>query len=103
MSSVVFKPNASKPRRRFTPARHEVDQPPQRFFGRLTMANIYGSWWASARDGFFTVRWGRFFAYLHQFDPESQAALVKSCAAGEAYRDCLHTESGQEGPCASSK
>jgi len=73
--------------RRFAPARHGQDQPPQRFFGALTLTNIYGSWWASARDGFFTVRWGRFFAYLHQFDPESQAALVKCCAAGEAYRD----------------
>lgn len=73
--------------RRFTPAKHGLDQPPQRFFGTLSLANIYGGWWASARDGFFTVRWGRFFAYLHQFDAESQAVLVKQCAAGETYRD----------------
>jgi hypothetical protein len=89
--------------RRFVPARHEVDQPPQRFFGALTIANIYGSWWASARDGFFTVRWGRFFAYLHQFDPASQAVLVKSCAAGEARLDHPHTQAGQEGACTSSR
>ena len=86
----MLRTDASRPKRRFTPARHEVDQPPQRFCGRLTLANIYGSWWASARDGFFTVHWGRFFAYLHQFDAESQAALVKACAAGEAYRDYPH-------------
>lgn len=96
------KPKLTRPRR-FVPARHGVDQPPQRFSGALTLANIYGSWWASARDGFFTVRWGRFFAYLHQFDPESQASLVKSCAAGEAYRDHPHTQSGQEGVCTNSK
>lgn len=92
----------SRPRR-FAPARHELDQPPQRFSGRLTLTNIYGSWWASARDGFFTVRWGRFFAYLHQFDAESQAVLVKQCAAGEAYRDHPHTQPGQEGICTSSR
>ena len=89
--------------RRFTPRRHLVEQQPQRFMGRLSLKNIYGEWWASARDGFFTVRVGRFFAYLHQFDAESQAALVKSCAAGEAYRDHPHTQAGQEGACASSK
>lgn len=93
--------------RRFTPGRHELDQPPRRFLGKLTLANIYGSWWASARDGFFTVRWGRFFAYLHQFDAESQAALVKQCAAGEAYRDHPHLPAAghqdPEGPCANSK
>lgn len=83
--------------RRFSPARHGIDQPPQRFFGRLTLANIYGEWWASARDGFFTVRWGRFFAYLHQFDAESRAALLEACAAGEAYRDYPHRPPHQEG------
>jgi hypothetical protein len=93
----MFKPNMVKSRRRFAPARHEVDQPPQRFFGRLTMANIYGSWWASSRDGFFTVRWGRFFAYLHQFDAESQTELLRQCAVGEAYRDHPHTPPSQEG------
>jgi len=90
------KPKAIRARR-FTPARHAAEQPPQRFFGALTLANIYGSWWASARDGFFTVRWGRFFAYLHQFDPESQKVLVKQCAAGETYRDgpCSQPEEGR--------
>lgn len=78
--------------RRFAPVRHGVDEPPRHFTGRLTRANIYGRWWPSARDGFFTVRWGRFFAYLHQFDAESQVELVKRCAAGEAYRDHPHTQ-----------
>ncbi|MFL6676114.1 MAG: hypothetical protein ACJ8LG_22830 [Massilia sp.] len=78
-------------RPRFAPARHGVDLPPQRFGGKLTIANIYGGWWASARDGFFTVRWGRFYAYLHQFDAESQSTLVAACAAGEEYRDRPHT------------
>jgi hypothetical protein len=96
------KPKPAKSRR-FAPGRHDVDHPPQRFFGALTMSNIYGSWWASARDGFFTVRWGRFYAYLHQFDSESQAILVKCCAAGEAYREYPHIPSGQEGACASSR
>lgn len=93
----MSKSEANKSRRRFTPARHEIDEPPQRFFGRLTLANIYGKWWASARDGFFTVRWGRFFAYLHQFDAESQAALLRACAAGEACRDYPHVAAPQEG------
>ena len=82
--------------RRFTPARHGLDQPPQRFFGRLTLKHIYGEWWASARDGFFTVRWGRFFAYLHQFDVESRAALLQACAAGEASRDYPHVPAPEE-------
>lgn len=83
--------------RRFTPGRHVVEQAPQRFMGRLTLKNIYGAWWASARDGFFTVRWGRFFAYLHQFDAASQAELLRQCAAGEAYRDYPHAPPFQEG------
>jgi hypothetical protein len=99
-------PKGIRPRR-FAPARHEIDQPPQRFAGKLTLTNIYGGWWASARDGFFTVRWGRFFAYLHQFDSESQIALVRQCASGEAYRDHPHAPAGTrdspEGPCANSK
>lgn len=77
--------------RRFAPARHGIDQPPVRFVGRLTMDNIYGGWWASARDGFFTVRWGRFFAYLHQFDDSTQRALIAACTAGERYRDDPHS------------
>ena len=81
---------ATRANRRFAPARHEVDQPPERFSGRLTMTNIYGEWWASARDGFFTVRWGRFFAYLHQFDEPSKAALIAACATGERNRDAPH-------------
>jgi hypothetical protein len=88
-------PKTIRPRR-FAPSRHEVDQPPQRFVGNLTLANIYGGWWASARDGFFTVRWGRFYAYLHQFDRESQQVLIAACTAGERYRDAPHgtSESG---------
>lgn len=61
-----------------------------RFVGRLTMANIYGSWWASARDGFFTVRWGRFYAYLHQFDDATQRALIAACTSAERYREDPH-------------
>lgn len=87
----MLRPKPSKSRR-FTPGQHEVDQAPQRFFGALTLANIYGNWWASARDGFFTVRWGRFFAYLHQFDSQSQVDLLRQCAASEAYRDHPHSQ-----------
>lgn len=82
--------------RRFEPARHGVDEPPKHFTGRLTTTNIFGGWWASARDGFFTVRWGRFFAYLHQFDVASQTELLRQCAAGEAYRDHPHVPLREE-------
>lgn len=74
-------------RRRFAPARSGFDEPPQRFAGRLTLDNIYGEWWASARDGFFIRRWCRFFAYLHQFDNACPAAVLATCAAGEECRD----------------
>jgi hypothetical protein len=92
---AMANPQLTKPRK-FAPARHGVDQPPQRFFGNLSLTNIYGSWWASARDGFFTVRWGRFFAYLHQFDDESQRALISACTAGERYREDPHGTRSQE-------
>jgi hypothetical protein len=75
---------------RFHPGRHELDVPPQHFNGHLTLKNIYGEWWASARDGFFTVRWGRFFAYLHQFDPAGRAALIAACEAGHHQRAHAH-------------
>jgi hypothetical protein len=87
---------ANRPRR-FVPTRHELDQPPRRITGNLTVAHIYGGWWASARDGFFTVRWGRFFAYLHQFDEVSRTALIAACAAGEQCRDRPHQLPEQEG------
>ncbi len=83
--------------RYFRPALHGAEQPPQHFVGRLTLCNIYGGWWASARDGFFTVRWGRFFAYLHQFDDASKAALIAACAAGERFRDAPHSNYHQGG------
>lgn len=63
---------------------------PQHFKGKLSLTNIYGEWWASARDGFFTVRWGRFFAYLHQFDSASRATLIAACEKGHQYRDHPH-------------
>lgn len=79
---------------RCRPTLQGVDLPLRRFTGKLSLANIYGEWWASARDGFFTVRWGRFFAYLHQFDEPSRAVLIAACAAGEQYRDAPHTVAG---------
>lgn len=85
-------PINARPRapRYFRPALHGAEQPPQHFAGPLTIRNIYGGWWASARDGFFTVRWGRFFAYLHQFDPPSRATLIAKCAEGEWSRERPH-------------
>lgn len=68
-----------------------VDEPaPQHFTGRLSLTNIYGEWRASARDGFFTVRWGRFFAYLHQFDEQSQRHLIAACSNAHDRRDRPH-------------
>ena len=92
--------NGIKPNRRITkfqPGRHGADQPPQHFAGHLTMENIYGEWWASARDGFFTVRWKRFFAYLHQFDPISRAHLIEECESAHRRRDYPHGIPGGEG------
>jgi hypothetical protein len=75
---------------KFHPALHESDVPPQHFKGRLTITNIYGEWWASARDGFFTIRWKRYFAYLHQFDPSSRDALIAQCESAHRQRDYPH-------------
>ncbi|HCY61537.1 MAG TPA: hypothetical protein DHV59_01575 [Oxalobacteraceae bacterium] len=91
--------SGAKPPRpnKFRPARHGLDEPPQHFTGQLTLENIYGEWWASARDGFFTVRWKRFFAYLHQFDPASRAQLIAACETAHRRRDHPHGLPGWEG------
>lgn len=70
--------------------RRAPDIRPQHFKGSLTLDHIYGSWWASARDGFFAIRWGRFYAYLHQFDQPSRAALIAACEKAERDRDFAH-------------
>ena len=97
MAQEKYSAKSAKKTTRFQPRRHGLDEPPQHFVGRLTLANIYGDWWASARDGFFTVRWGRFYAYLHQFDVSSQGALIAECKAGHRYRDNPHDLPSWEG------
>jgi hypothetical protein len=77
--------NTIKPRRR-TLVRHQIDQAPRRYVGRLTRAAICGVWWSSASDGLFTLCGRCFLAYLHLFAVASQAEMVKQCATGMAYR-----------------
>lgn len=70
--------------------RREFDDPPKHFKGQLTLANIFGEWMAGSRDGFFAVRWGRFYAYLHQFDPSSRDVLIAACEKAHRNRDHAH-------------
>lgn len=65
------------------------------FLGSLSLQNIRGSWYASAKEGSFIVVWGdktKCWAYLHQFDPISQYDLVSECRRRVAYQRHDHSK-----------
>ena len=48
----------------------------------ISTKDISGKWFPSIKDGSFVVIWGHSnncFAYLHDFDSESQKTLINEC------------------------
>lgn len=52
--------------------------------GEITLHDIKDGWSVSWKNGYFTVCWSLFFAYLHQFDEQTQFFLIDECTTGKS-------------------
>lgn len=53
------------------------------FPGEITLHDIKDGWSVILKNGYFTVCWSLFFAYLHQFDEQTQFFLIDECTTGK--------------------